>query len=147
MRNNVITMSTAHGIALGGAFAFRPRFEIYDNDITVAQPYSAFVFAGQNMANTVIRNNRTRGGLAGVAVLKPCCPPLNVEIRNNLLRDVVVPFVTAKNLSPGVRMTGNVFCMRGPVNAAQRQALPNNFMVNMAECEQQPPAPQQLRVH
>lgn len=147
VRNNVITMSTAHGIALGGAFAFRPRFEIYDNDITVAQPYSAFVFTGQNMANTVIRNNKTRGGLAGVAVLKPCCPPLNVEIRNNLIRDVMVPFVTAKNLSPGVQMTGNVFCMRGPVSVAQRQALPNNFMVNMAECERQPPAPQQLRVY
>ncbi|MCP9451015.1 MAG: right-handed parallel beta-helix repeat-containing protein [Nitrospira sp.] len=147
VRNNVITMSNAHGIALGGAFAFRPRFEIYDNDITIAHPYSAFAFVGQNMANTVIRNNRTRGGLAGVAVLKPCCPPLNVEIRNNLIRDIMVPFVTAKNLSPGVRMTGNVFCMRGPVNPAHRQALPSNFIVSMAECERQPPAPQQLRMY
>lgn len=147
VRNNVIVMSNAHGIALRGVFDLRPRSEIYDNDITVADPYAPFAFTSQNMANTVIRNNRTRGGHAGVAVLKPCCPPLNVEIQNNLIRDVIVPLVTAKNLSPGVRMTGNVFCMRGAVTTAQRQALPNNFMVSMAECERQPPAPRQLRVY
>jgi hypothetical protein len=147
VRNNMIRMSNAHGIALRGVFDLRPRSEIYDNDITVAEPYSPFAFTSQNMANTVIRNNRTRGGRAAVAVLKPCCPPVNVEIRNNVFGDVAVPVVTAKDLSSGVRMASNVFCVRGPVNAAQRQALPNNVIVSFAECEREPPAPQGLRAY
>jgi hypothetical protein len=142
-------MSNAHGIALRGVFDFRPRFEIYNNDITVAEPYSAFAFKSQNMANAVIRNNRTRGGVAGVAgvaVLKPCCPPVNVEIRDNVFGDVAVPVVTARDLSPGVRMASNVFCMRGAVDAAQRRVLPNNFILTLAECERELPAPQGLRL-
>lgn len=147
VRNNVITMSNAHGIALRGVFDFRPRFEIYNNDITVAEPYSAFAFTSQNMANAVIRNNRTRGGHAGLAVLKPCCPPVNVEIRDNVFGDVAAPVVTAKDLSSGVRMTGNVFCTRGAVDAAQRHLLPsNNFILALTECERGLPAPQGLRL-
>jgi hypothetical protein len=119
---------------------------VYDNDITVADPYAPFAFTSQNMANTVIRNNRTRGGRAGVAVLKPCCPPVNVEIRDNTFGDVAIPVMTAKDLSSGVRMTANVFCLRGQVDAAQRRALPNNFILTLAECERELPAPQGLHV-
>ncbi|MCP9451537.1 MAG: right-handed parallel beta-helix repeat-containing protein [Nitrospira sp.] len=147
VRNNTMTMLSAHGVAIRGDANVRPRFEIYGNDITVAEPYAPFAFTSQNMANTVIRNNRTRGGHAGLAVLKPCCPPVDVEIRDNVFGDVAAPVVTAKDLSSGVRMTGNVFCMRGAVDAAQRHLLPsNNFILALAECERGLPAPQGLRL-
>ncbi|MCP9468688.1 MAG: right-handed parallel beta-helix repeat-containing protein [Nitrospira sp.] len=146
VRNNVITMSNAHGIAIRGAAELRPRFEIYDNNIMVADPYAPFAFTSQNMANTVVRNNRTRGGRAAVAVLQPCCPPVNVEIRDNVFGDVAVPVVTAKDLSPGVRMSANVFCTRGAVESTQRRALPNNFILSVAECARELPAPQHLHV-
>lgn len=146
VRNNVVTMSNAYGIALRGAADLRPRIEVYDNEVSVAEPYAPFAFTSQNMANTVIRNNRTRGGRAGLAVLKPCCPPVNVEIRDNTFGDVAVPVMAAQDLSIGMRMTANVFCLRGQVDAAQRRALPNNFILTLAECERELPAPQGLRL-
>ncbi|MCS6897436.1 MAG: hypothetical protein NZM29_05630, partial [Nitrospira sp.] len=96
--------------------------------------------------NTVIRNNRTRGGRAGLAVLKPCCPPSNVEFRDNLIREVDVPVVTAQDLSTGMLMASNVFCVRGPVDAAQRRAIPNNSILNILECDRELPVPQHLRI-
>lgn len=146
VRNNVIQMSNAHGIALRGVFDLRPRSEIYDNDITVAEPYAPFAFTSQNMANTVIRNNRTRGGQAALAVLKPCCPPVGVEVWGNVFRDVLFPVMTAKDLSRGVQMTTNLFCVRGAVDLARRMLPSGNNIVSAAECERGVPSPQNLQI-
>lgn len=146
VRHNSVTMSNAHGIAVRGVAHLKPRIEIYDNDISVAEPYAPFAFTSQNMANTVISNNRARGGGAGLAVLKPCCPPIGVEVRNNVFREVTVPVMTAKDLSRGVHMTTNLFCVQGAVDLARRTAPSDNVVVSAGECERPVANPQNLRV-
>jgi Right handed beta helix region len=126
VRGNTITTPGAHGIVIRGAGDLRPRFEIYDNVMTVEEPYFPFAFTGQNISNTVIRNNRTRGGRAALAILKPCCPPFNVEFHDNNIRDVSVPIVTVQILSAGLRVYANSFCFKGAVDAGQISAVPNN---------------------
>lgn len=126
VRGNVIMTPGTHGIVLRGAGDLRPRFEIYDNVMTVEDPYFPFAFTSQNISNTVIRNNRTRGGRAALAVLKPCCPPANVEVHHNDFREVSVPLEAAQNVSAGVRVHSNSFCLKGAVDAGQISAIPSN---------------------
>ncbi|MCP9442314.1 MAG: right-handed parallel beta-helix repeat-containing protein [Nitrospira sp.] len=146
VRHNTVTMSNAHGIAVRGVAHLKPRVEIYDNDVTVNEPYAPFAFTSQNVANTMIRNNRTRGGGAALAVLKPCCPPVGVEVWGNVFRNVLVPVMTAKDLSRGVQMTTNLFCVRGSVELARRMSPLGNTIVSAHECERPVANPQNLRV-
>lgn len=146
VRGNTLNVRRAHGIVVRGHAERRPRFEIYDNDISVEEPYFPFAFTSQNITNTLIRNNRTRGGRAGLWVLKPCCPPSNVEFHDNDVRDVSAPLEAAQNVSAGVRMHSNVFCFKGAVDAGQKRAVPNNtFSSNCASLSGIDPPPQQPR--
>jgi hypothetical protein len=126
VRGNRVDVRSANGIAIRGHGDRKPRFEIYDNEISVEEPYFPFAFTSQNVTNTVIRNNRTRGGRAGLWVQKACCPPANVEFHDNDARDVSAPFLAAQNVSAGVRMYENVFCVKGAVDTVQRNAIPQN---------------------
>jgi hypothetical protein len=126
VRENKVTVRSAHGIVIRGDADRRPKFEIHDNEIAVEEPYFPFAFTSQNITNTIIRNNRTRGGRAGLAILKPCCPPDNVEFHDNIVRDVSVPLVTVQNVSAGVHVYSNIFCLKGPRDADLINTFPNN---------------------
>lgn len=144
VRGNTVMTPRAHGVVIRGDADRRPRFQIYDNEITVGEPYSPFAFTSQNVTNTLIRNNRTRGGRAGLAVLKPCCPPVAVEFHDNIIGDVSAPLVTAQDVSAGVRIYSNVFCLKDPADAGQTKLLPNNTF--NSNCGRTLPPPQQLQV-
>jgi hypothetical protein len=126
VRGNTLNLRSAHGIAIRGNADRRPSFEIYDNEISVQEPYFPFAFTSQNIKNTLIKNNRTRGGRAGLWVQRACCPPANVEFHHNDIRDVSVPLVAAQDVSAGVRVYSNSFCIKGAVDASQKSAVPNN---------------------
>lgn len=126
VRGNRLNVRSAHGIAIRGHADRRPSFEIYDNEISVQEPYFPFAFTSQNVTNTLIRNNHTRGGRAGLWVQRPCCQPANVEFHDNDIRDVPAPVVTAQTLSGGLRVYSNSFCLKGAVDAGQNSAVPNN---------------------
>jgi hypothetical protein len=79
-------------------------------------------------------------------VLKPCCPSAAVEFRDNLIDDVETPVESAQDLSAGVRMFSNVFCLKGLVDPGRRHALPNNIMNSRGDCDRALPVPQHLRV-
>lgn len=143
VRGNRVDVRSANGIAIRGHGDRKPRFEIYDNEILVEEPYFPFAFTSQNVTNTVIRNNRTRGGRAGLWVQKACCPPANVEFHGNDARGVSVPFLAAQNLSAGVRMYENVFCVKGAVDAGQRAAIPQNTFSSDCASSNTPVPPQQ----
>src|SRR5262249_37730748 len=144
VRSNTVTNSNAHGIVIRGAADFRPRFEIYDNIISVEEPFSVFAFTSQNITNTTIRSNRTRGGLAAVAGMKALCPPANVEVHHNDFRGVSAPVVAVQNVSAGVRMYSNSFCFKGAGDAGQKIAFPNNTF--SSNCTANLSAPQQPQV-
>jgi hypothetical protein len=146
VRSNTVNVRSANGIVIRGNADRRPSSEIYDNDISVGDPYFPFAFTSQNITNTLIRDNRTRGGPAGLWVLRPCCPPANVELRNNDIRDVSVPVVAAQDVSGGMRVYANLFCLKGAVDASVQSAFPNNtFSSDCASVKKLKP-PQQLRV-
>jgi hypothetical protein len=148
VRHNVVTMSGAHGIVIRGHAERRPRFEMYDNDISVEEPYFPFAFTSQNVTNTVIRNNRTRGGRAGLAVLKPCCQPDSVEFHGNIVGDVSALLVTAQDVSAGMRIQSNIFCLngqKGQADAGQTKLFPSNTF--NWDCARTLSPPQQLRIH
>ncbi|OAI49806.1 hypothetical protein AYO43_00050 [Nitrospira sp. SCGC AG-212-E16] len=126
VRGNTLNIRSANGVVIRGHAERRPRFEIYDNQISVQEPYFPFAFTSQNITNTLITRNRTTGGRAGLWVLRPCCPPANVEFHNNDIRDVSVPLVAAQDVSAGVRVYSNFFCFKGAVDADQKNAVPNN---------------------
>lgn len=146
VRGNTVTTSNTHGIVIRGDAQLRPRVEIYDNVISVDEPFSPFAFTSQNLTNTIIRNNRTQGGRAGLAVVKPCCRPANVEVHHNDFRNVSVPLVAAQDVSAGVRVYSNVFCFKGVVNAGQKNAIPNNTFSNACASSNSLGPPQQLQV-
>lgn len=127
VRGNTVTTPAANGVVIRGNAERKPRVEIYDNEIAVGDLYFPFAFTSQNVTNTLIRNNRARGGQAGLAVLKPCCPPAGVEFRDNIVRDVSSPLVSAQDVSAGVLVQSNVFCLKSPVDARLRTILPNNI--------------------
>jgi len=126
VRGNTLNSRSANGIVIRGHADRRPRFEIYDNEISVQEPYFPFAFTSQNITNTLIMRNRTTGGRAGLWILRPCCQPANVEFHHNDIRDVSVPLVTAQDVSAGVRVYSNSFCFKGAVDASQKSAVPNN---------------------
>lgn len=146
VRHNVVTMSGAHGVVIRGHGDRKPRFELYDNEISVEEPYFPFAFTSQNVTNTVIRNNRTRGGRAGFWVQKPCCPPANVEFHGNDVRGVSIPFLAAQDVSAGVRMYENVFCVKGAMDPGQRTAIPQNTFSGNCVSSNNPVPPQQLQI-
>jgi hypothetical protein len=111
----------------------------------VAEPYSPFAFTSQNVTNTIIRNNRTRGGRAGLAVLKPCCRPGGIEFHDNVIGDVSAPLVAAQDLSAGVRIRSNVFCLKGPVDTGQAMLRSNNTVHGNCGKVVSPPQPLQVR--
>lgn len=145
VRGNRVDVRGANGIAIRGHGDRKPRFEIYDNAITVEEPYFPIAFTSQNVTNTVIRNNRMQGGRAGLWVQRPCCPPANVEFHGNDVRGVSVPFLAAQDVSAGVRIYGNDFCLKGAVDAGQKTATPNNTFSNNCAFSNSPVPPQQLQ--
>jgi nitrous oxidase accessory protein NosD len=126
VKGNTVSVRGANGIVIRGNADRKPSFEIYDNAIAVEEPYFPIAFTSQNITNTVIRNNRMSGGRAGLWVQKACCPPANVEFHGNDVRGVSLPFLAAQDVSAGVRMHGNAFCLKGAVDAGQRTAIPQN---------------------
>jgi hypothetical protein len=76
-------------------------------------------------------------------VQKSCCPPANVEFHGNDARGVSVPFLAAQNLSAGLRMYENVFCVKGAVDAGQRAAIPQNTFSSDCASSNTPVPPQQ----
>jgi len=126
VRNNKLNVQAANGIAIRGNAERRPRFEIYDNEISVKEPYFPLAFTSQNITNTLIEHNRTNGGRAGLWVQRACCTPANVEFRENDIRNVSVPLVAAQNVSKGVRVYSNFFCFKGAGDENQISAVPNN---------------------
>jgi hypothetical protein len=146
VRGNTVDVRSANGIAIRGHGDRKPRFEIYDNEISVEEPYFPFAFTSQNVTNTVIRNNRTRGGRAGLWVQKACCPPANVEFHDNDVRDVSMPLLAAQDVSAGVRVYKNVFCFKSAVDAGRKNGIPNNtFLSDCASSNSFGPS-QQLQV-
>ncbi|NWF72924.1 MAG: right-handed parallel beta-helix repeat-containing protein [Nitrospirae bacterium] len=140
VRNNKVAVSGANGIVIRGDATRRPAVEIYENDIAVEAPYFAVAFTSQNVTNTVIRNNRIKGGQAALFFMKPCCPPSHVEIHDNDFRGMAAPFVTAQDLSAGVRFYSNSFCFSGLVDPAYAHKLAGNAVSSGCEVIQpQPP--------
>ena len=144
VRGNTVTVSRAHGVVIRGDVVRRPKFEIYDNEISVAESYYPFAFTSQNITNTVIRNNRTRGGRAGLAILKPCCSPEGVEFHDNVVGDVAMPLFAVQDLSTGVRIHSNVYCLNGPMDAGQEKVFPNNTF--RTDCARTMSVPEHLRI-
>lgn len=146
VRGNTVDVQNANGIVIRGNADRRPRFEVYDNAIVVEEPYFPIAFTSQNVTNTLIRNNRTRGGRAGLWVQRPCCPPANVEFHNNDVRGVSAPLLAAQDVSAGVRIHGNVFCVKGAVDAGLRHAIPQNMFSGNCVSSNSPVPPQQLQI-
>jgi hypothetical protein len=146
VRGNTITTPGTHGIVIRGDADLRPRFEIYDNDVLVEAPFSPFAFTSQNITNTLIRNNRTKGGRAGLAILKPCCPPADVDVHDNDIRDVSVPVVSVQNVSAGLRIYSNSFCFKGVVDAGQKSIFPNNTFSSECTSVRRLNPPQDIQV-
>jgi hypothetical protein len=142
VKGNTVNVGNANGIVIRGNADRRPRFEIYDNTIAVEEPYSPIAFTSQNVTNTLIRNNRTRGGRAGLWVQRPCCPSANVEFHDNDVREVSAPLVSAQDVSAGVRVYSNTFCLKGS-DAGQGDAFPNNSFSSGCDPQRNINAPSQ----
>jgi hypothetical protein len=146
VRGNTVNVQNANGIAIRGNADRRPRSEIYDNAIAVEEPYFPIAFTSQNVTNALIRNNRMRGGRAALWVQRLCCPPANVEFRDNEVRDVSAPLLAAQDVSAGVRVYANVFCFKGAVGAGQKTAIPSNTVSSDCASSNTPVPPQQLHI-
>lgn len=146
VRGNTIDVESASGIVIRGHAERRPRVEMYDNQISVKDPYFPFAFTSQNITNTIIRNNGTKGGRAGLWVQRPCCPPANVEFHNNDIRDVSAPLLAAQDVSAGIRVYSNIFCLKSADGALQKSLAQNNTFVS--DCASPPilGPPQNLRI-
>ncbi len=130
VRRNTLNVSGANGIVIRGHAQRRPRFEIYDNEISVQEPYFPFAFTSQNISNTVIAYNRSKGGRAALWVLRPCCTPANVEFHDNDIRNVSEPILAAQDMSVGLRMYSNIFCLTRTDDSPHKGRHPNNTFVS-----------------
>ena len=147
VRNNTIAVESANGIVIRGNAERRPRVEVYDNQMSVQDPYFPFAFTSQNITNTTIRNNVTRGGRAGLWVLKPCCQPSNVEFHNNFIGNVSAPLLAAQDILTGVRINSNTFCINGAAGALQKILAINNTFVNGCVSSSRVAPPQGIQIH
>jgi len=146
VRNNKLNVQAANGIAIRGNAERRPRFEIYDNEISVKEPYFPLAFTSQNITNTLIEHNRTNGGRAGLWVQRACCTPANVEFRDNDIRNVSLPLVAAQNVSGGVRVYSNFFCFNGAVDESEINTVPNNSFSRDCTALKRMNPPRQIQV-
>src|SRR5262249_51898279 len=56
VRSNTVNVKSTNGIVIRGNANRRPSSEIYDNDVSVGDPFLPFAFTSQNISNTIIRN-------------------------------------------------------------------------------------------
>lgn len=147
VRFNTIDVADANGIVIRGHAERRPRFEIHDNVVGVEDPYYQFAFTSQNVTNTIIRNNRTTGGRAGLWIQRPCCVPADVDVYDNNIRQVSMPLESVQGRSAGLHVHRNVFCLKGGNGAGQqRDILDNNTFLRDCAPLNQPRPPQSLQI-
>ncbi|MEK7762548.1 MAG: right-handed parallel beta-helix repeat-containing protein [Nitrospirota bacterium] len=148
VRRNTITVESANGIAIRGHAERHPRVEVYENKISVAAPYFPFAFTSQNVTNATIRDNSTKGGRAGLGILKPCCRPANIEFHNNDIQGVSSPLLAAQDVSVGARIHSNIFCLKEAYLAIPKDLARNNIFKSncISPATLSPSPPQGVRI-